>query len=112
MGQAKDVPRSTPCIRLATNFAPYPSHISLVMSEIFLNIFLFSVENCATFFFSTGISTGTGSDTVNGTGKRISVGARENTERWPLLTLETEANGDSTCERGPSFVGSLGSTCR
>ncbi len=34
-------------------------------------------------------------------------------EGWPLLTFETEANGDSgdswsTFERGPSLVGSLG----
>jgi hypothetical protein len=59
------------------------------------------VENC----FSTGISTGTGSDTVNGTGKRISVGTKENKEGWPLLTLETEANGDlrGTYKRG-SFL--------
>jgi hypothetical protein len=33
---------------------------------------------------------------------------------WPLLTVETETNGDSksTYERGPSLVGSLGSLCR
>jgi hypothetical protein len=32
-------------------------------------------------------------------------------EGWPLLTVETEENGDSksTNERGPSLVGSLGS---
>jgi hypothetical protein len=35
-------------------------------------------------------------------------------DEWPLLTFETEANGDSrsTYERGPSLVGSLGSMCR
>ncbi len=35
-------------------------------------------------------------------------------EGCPLLTVETEANGDlwSTNERGPSFVGSLGLLCR
>ncbi len=33
---------------------------------------------------------------------------------WPLLTVETEANGDSrsTNERCPFLVGSLGSSCR
>jgi hypothetical protein len=32
---------------------------------------------------------------------------------WPLLTVETEATGDSrsTYERGPSLIGSLGSSC-
>jgi hypothetical protein len=36
--------------------------------------------------------------------------ARENRDRWPLLTVETEVNGDSksTNERNPSLVGSLG----
>jgi hypothetical protein len=36
---------------------------------------------------------------------------RETREGWPLLTVETEANGDSksTNEKGPSLVGSLGS---
>jgi hypothetical protein len=35
-------------------------------------------------------------------------------ERWPLLTVETDVNGDSksTNERGPYLVGSLGSSCR
>jgi hypothetical protein len=35
---------------------------------------------------------------------------RETRERWPLLTVEAEVNGDSksTNERGPSLVGSLG----
>jgi hypothetical protein len=34
----------------------------------------------------------------------------ETREEWPLLTLETEMNGDSksTNERGPSLVGSFG----
>jgi hypothetical protein len=34
-------------------------------------------------------------------------------EGWPLLTVETEVNGESksTNERGPSLVGSLGSPC-
>ncbi len=33
--------------------------------------------------------------------------SRETSEGWPLLTVETEVNGDSksTNERGPSFVG-------
>ncbi len=40
--------------------------------------------------------------------------SRENRDRWPLLTVETEANGDSrsTYQRGPSLVGSLGSSYR
>jgi hypothetical protein len=39
---------------------------------------------------------------------------RDYREGWPLLTVETEVNGDSesTNERGPSFVGSLGLSCR
>jgi hypothetical protein len=39
---------------------------------------------------------------------------RETREGWPLLPVETEANGDtkSTNERGPSLVGLLGSSCR
>ncbi len=38
---------------------------------------------------------------------------RENRAGWPLLTVETEVNGDSksTNERGPSLVGSLCSSC-
>jgi hypothetical protein len=38
----------------------------------------------------------------------------ETKEEWPLLTFETEAVGDSLSkdERGPSLVGSLGSSCR
>jgi hypothetical protein len=38
---------------------------------------------------------------------------RETRKEWPLLTVETEANGDSKCtnERGPSLVGSLGLSC-
>jgi hypothetical protein len=42
------------------------------------------------------------------------VNTRETTEVWPLLTVETEVNGDSrsTNLRGPSMVGSLGSLCR
>ncbi len=33
---------------------------------------------------------------------------------WPLLTVETEVNGDSksTYEKGPSLVGSFGLSCR
>ncbi len=40
----------------------------------------------------------------------ISVLNRETREGWPLLTVETEKNGNSktTTERGPSLVGSLG----
>ncbi len=39
---------------------------------------------------------------------------RETRDRWPLLTVETEVNGDSgsTYEIGPSLVGSLGLSCR
>jgi hypothetical protein len=39
---------------------------------------------------------------------------RETREGWPLLTVETEVNGDSksTNKRGPSLVGSLDSSCR
>ncbi len=40
---------------------------------------------------------------------------RETREGWPLLTPEANGNFWSTCttyERGPSFVGSLGSSCR
>ncbi len=39
---------------------------------------------------------------------------RDYREGWPLLTVETEANGDSrsTYERGPSLVGLLGSWCQ
>jgi hypothetical protein len=39
---------------------------------------------------------------------------REIREGWPLLIVETEANGDSksTNERAPSLVGSLGSSSR
>jgi hypothetical protein len=38
---------------------------------------------------------------------------RETREGWPLLTVETEVNGDlkSTNERGPFWVGSLGLLC-
>ncbi len=44
------------------------------------------------------------------------VSTRESTTRegWTLLTVETQANGDSrsTYERSPSLFGSLGSSCR
>jgi hypothetical protein len=42
------------------------------------------------------------------------VRARETGERWPLLTVEIEANevSRSTYERGPSLVGLLDSSCR
>jgi hypothetical protein len=45
---------------------------------------------------------------------RMSVAERETREGWPLLSVETEANGDSkiTNESGPSLVGSLVSSCR
>jgi hypothetical protein len=38
---------------------------------------------------------------------------RETREGWPLLTVETEVNGDSksTNERGPFLVASLGLSC-
>jgi hypothetical protein len=44
----------------------------------------------------------------------IQVKHRVNREGWPLLTVKMEVNGDSksTNERGPSLVGSLGSSCR
>jgi hypothetical protein len=40
--------------------------------------------------------------------------SKETREGWPLLTVETEVNGDSksTNERGPSLVGSLCLSCR
>jgi hypothetical protein len=40
------------------------------------------------------------------------MGDRETREEWPLLTAETEANGDSrsTYYRDPSVVGSMGLT--
>ncbi len=43
-----------------------------------------------------------------------SVSTREAREGWPMLTVEIDANGDSwsTCERSPSLVGSLGSSCQ
>ncbi len=39
--------------------------------------------------------------------------SRETGEGWPLLTVETEVNGDSksTNERGPFLVGSFGFSC-
>ncbi len=39
---------------------------------------------------------------------------RKTREWWPLLTNETEVNGDSksTNERDPSLIGSLASSCR
>ncbi len=39
---------------------------------------------------------------------------RETRKGWPLLTVETDANGNSrsTNERGPSLVGPLGFSCR
>ncbi len=39
---------------------------------------------------------------------------RETRKGWPLLTVETETNGDSksTNERSPSLIGSLGSSCQ
>ncbi len=42
------------------------------------------------------------------------VTARETREGWLLLSVETEANGDSssTYERGPSLAVSLGLSCR
>ncbi len=44
----------------------------------------------------------------------IVVARENNREGWPLLTVETEVNGDSksTNERGPSLVGSQGSSYR
>jgi hypothetical protein len=45
---------------------------------------------------------------------RVMVFIRETREGWPLLTVETEVNGNSksTNEKSPSLVGSLGSSCR
>jgi hypothetical protein len=45
---------------------------------------------------------------------RECVGQRDYREGWLLLTVETEVNGNSksTNEKGPSLVGSLGSSCR
>jgi hypothetical protein len=42
------------------------------------------------------------------------VKSRDTIDGWPLLTAETEVNGDSkgTNERGPTLVGSLGLSCR
>ncbi len=42
------------------------------------------------------------------------VGDRKTRGGWPLLTVETEVNGDSqsTNERGHSLFGSLGLLCR
>jgi hypothetical protein len=42
------------------------------------------------------------------------VETRETREGWPLLTVQTELNGDSkrTYKRGPFLVGSLGLSCR
>jgi hypothetical protein len=44
------------------------------------------------------------------------VKSRKTREGWPLLTVETEVNGDSelgsTNERGPFLIGSLGLSCR
>jgi len=42
--------------------------------------------------------------------KRHKLKIRETREGWPLLTVETEVNGDSesTNERGPSLVDPLG----
>ncbi len=39
---------------------------------------------------------------------------RDYREGWPLLTVESEANGDSksTYERGPYLIGALNSSCR
>jgi hypothetical protein len=44
----------------------------------------------------------------------ISVLNRETREGWPLLTVETEKNGDSksTTKMGSSMVDSLGLSCR
>ncbi len=41
-------------------------------------------------------------------------GTRETREGWPLLTIETEVNGDSkrTNERGSFLAGSFGMSCR
>ncbi len=48
-------------------------------------------------------------------GKYINIEtSRETREGWPLLTVETEVNGDSksTNEKSPSLVGFLGLPCR
>ncbi len=54
-------------------------------------------------------------ESVGKSGKRGGGAAtRETREGWPLLTVETEVNGDlkRTIDRGPSLVGLLDSTCR
>jgi hypothetical protein len=48
-------------------------------------------------------------------GKYINIEtSRETREGWPLLTVETQVNGDSksTIEKSPSLVGFLGLPCR
>ncbi len=49
-------------------------------------------------------------------GRKLNRGliARETKDGCAILTVETKVNGDSksTNERGPSLVGSLGSSCR
>jgi hypothetical protein len=47
------------------------------------------------------------------TGTKVIAATRETAWGWPMLTVETEVNGDlkSANERGPSMVGSLG-LCR
>jgi hypothetical protein len=37
---------------------------------------------------------------------------RETRDGWPVLTVETEVNGDSRSTNDLSFVGSLGLLCR
>jgi hypothetical protein len=46
--------------------------------------------------------------------KKPLVPSRETKEGWPLLAVETDVNGDSKSanERGPSLVGSMGSSCQ
>jgi hypothetical protein len=36
---------------------------------------------------------------------------RETRDGWPLVSVETEANGDLKSERGPSLARSMGSSC-
>jgi hypothetical protein len=71
-----------------------------------------------TFFYSVGtINSWKTTEANNFTGSWVAfsrVRHRETREGWPLLTVETERNGDSrsTNERSPSLVGSLDSLCR
>jgi hypothetical protein len=60
-----------------------------------------------------GIATGHDATSVHSIASFDTVKYRKTREGWSLLSVETEANGTLTSnERGPSLVGSLGSSCR